>query len=48
MAQKIRKVQIGYTVIEQVIEVPDAEPKRRTRKPKAIEPEICPMPSTDD
>ena len=48
MAQKIRKIQIGTTVFEQVIEIPDAEPKRRTRKPKAVEVEICPMPSEED
>lgn len=41
MAQKIRKIQIGYTTIEQIIEAPDADPicelkpKRRGRKPKA-------------
>lgn len=34
MGQKIRKIQIGRTVFEEIIEVPDTEPKRRTRKPK--------------
>ena len=47
MAQKIRKIQIGTTVFEQVIEIPEAEPKRRTRKPKAVEVEICPIPSEE-
>ena len=45
MAQKIRKIQIGNTTIEQIIEVPDAkpicelksEPKRRGRKSKAMD-----------
>ena len=45
MAQKIRKIQIGNTTIEQIIEVPDAEPicelkpepKRRGRKAKAMD-----------
>ena len=45
MAQKIRKIQIGNTTIEQIIEVPDAdpicelkpEPKRRGRKSRATD-----------
>ena len=45
MAQKIRKIQIGNTTIEQIIDVPDAEPicglkpepKRRGRKTKATD-----------
>ena len=45
MAQKIRKIQIGNTTIEQIIEVPDAEPicelkpepKRRGRKAKTMD-----------
>ena len=59
MAQKIKKIQIGYTVLEQVIEVPDAEParcepceakpKRRGRKPKAMDdPQTPEAPALDD
>ena len=54
MAQVIRKIQIGYEVIEQVVEVPDApepacemKPKRRGRKPKATD-ETVESPASDD
>ena len=48
MAQKIRKIQIGNTTIEQIIEVPDAEPicelkpepKRRGRKSRATDDSV--------
>ena len=56
MAQKTLRVQIGYEVIEQTIEVPDAEPvcevkpepKRRGRKPKANHDQPGESPSLDD
>lgn len=56
MAQKIRKIQIGNTTIEQIIEVPDAdpicelkpEPKRRSRKAKAMDDNQLFEPSVTD
>jgi hypothetical protein len=55
MAQKIRKIQIGNTTIEQIIEVPDADPicelkpKRRGRKAKATDDYQSPeAPVSDD
>lgn len=51
MGQKIRKIQIGTTVLEQVIEVPDpvceVKPKRRGRKPKATDA-IAESPASDE
>ncbi len=56
MAQKIRKIQIGNTTMEQIIEVPDAEPicvlkpepKRRGRKAKATDDYQLVEPSVTD
>ncbi len=55
MAQKIRKVQIGNTTIEQIIEMPDADPicelkpKRRGRKAKITDDSHSPeAPVLDD
>ncbi len=54
MAQKIRKIQIGNTTIEQIIEVPDAEPicelkpKRRGRKAKGMDDNQLIEPSVTD